>query len=364
MALWQIRATVDDRPGFLAVLAASLALRSVNILAVQVHTTELGAVDDFLVDAPDKLTEADLLAAVEQGRGRDAWAARARAQGLVDPPTRALALAGRVARDPDALAEVLRHLLGSDAVVWRPAPGSARFGYEGAVMRLPDLHGGAFEVSRRAPAFTPAEFARAQALIDLAGAAAGQAAARASLLLTDGTELVVRPAVPDDIPALLAMHGRCSPATIRRRYLGSARPSVAHLARLVDPVRCTAMVAEVAGGAERIVALAELVPEGLQAVAAVLVEDDWQRRGIGTALGRRLAVAAERAGHAALLAHTTVENAPALRLLRRLAAVTADIDGSAVTADIDGSAVTLTLPLDLREVPATVPRIEVEPGSG
>ena len=53
MALWRIRATVDDRPGYLSVLTASLALRSVNILAVQVHTTEGGAVDDFLVDAPD-----------------------------------------------------------------------------------------------------------------------------------------------------------------------------------------------------------------------------------------------------------------------------------------------------------------------
>ena len=52
MALWRIRATVDDRPGYLSVLTASLALRSVNILAVQVHTTEAGAVDDFLVDAP------------------------------------------------------------------------------------------------------------------------------------------------------------------------------------------------------------------------------------------------------------------------------------------------------------------------
>ena len=57
MALWRVRATVDDRPGYLSVLTASLALRSVNILAVQVHTTEDGAVDDFLVDAPDQMTE-------------------------------------------------------------------------------------------------------------------------------------------------------------------------------------------------------------------------------------------------------------------------------------------------------------------
>src|SRR2546429_1561414 len=87
MALWRVRATVDDRPGFLAVLAASLALRSVNILSVQVHATEAGAVDDFLVDAPDALSEADLLAAVVKGRGRDAWVRRADAARLRGAPT-------------------------------------------------------------------------------------------------------------------------------------------------------------------------------------------------------------------------------------------------------------------------------------
>jgi hypothetical protein len=32
MALWRIRATVEDRPGYLSVLTTSLALRSVNSL--------------------------------------------------------------------------------------------------------------------------------------------------------------------------------------------------------------------------------------------------------------------------------------------------------------------------------------------
>src|SRR3954452_25554925 len=103
MALWRIRATVDDRPGYLSVLTASLALRSVNILAVQVHTTEAGAVDDFLVDAPDTMGEADLRAPIARGRGRDAFAARAEAQGLADQPTRALALADHLVHYPDGL---------------------------------------------------------------------------------------------------------------------------------------------------------------------------------------------------------------------------------------------------------------------
>ena len=106
-------------------LTASLALKAVNILAVQVHTTEAGAVDDFLVDAPDAMTEADLRAAVQSGRGRDAWVVPAAAQGLVDHPTRALGLAGRLVREPDALGDALRALLDADTVTWRPAPKAA-----------------------------------------------------------------------------------------------------------------------------------------------------------------------------------------------------------------------------------------------
>src|SRR5690242_11185949 len=119
MALWRIRATVDDRPGYLAVLTASLALRSVNILSVQVHATESGAVDDFLVDAPDSLTEGQLVAAVVKGRGRDPWVARTDAYDLVDPPAYLLGLAAGLVRDNQQLDSVLAALLDC-RVRWRP----------------------------------------------------------------------------------------------------------------------------------------------------------------------------------------------------------------------------------------------------
>src|SRR3954452_21855245 len=199
MALWRIRATVDDRPGYLSVLTASLALRSVNILAVQVHTTEAGAVDDFLVDAPDPMDEADLLTAVGRGRGRDAFVARAEAQCLADQPTRALALAGRLVRDPDGLGDALVALLDAAEVRWRPAAPAGRSGLEGGRMVLADPAGGAYEVLRPAPGFTPAEYARAQALLEVSGALLRHSAEQVTLLLPDGSELVIRAAVADDL---------------------------------------------------------------------------------------------------------------------------------------------------------------------
>jgi hypothetical protein len=171
MTLWRIRATVDDRPGFLSVLTASLALRKVNILSVQVHTTEAGAVDDFLVEAPDDLTVADLTEAVRRGRGRDPWVAQADVRGLIDEPTRVLALAGKVVDETATLEEALASLLGDCDISWRADTSTGAQGYTATGMQLQDPAGGTLYVHRPAPTFTPAEYARAQALVGLAAVA-------------------------------------------------------------------------------------------------------------------------------------------------------------------------------------------------
>jgi GNAT superfamily N-acetyltransferase len=338
MALWRVRATVDDRPGFLSVLTASLALKAVNILAVQVHTTEAGAVDDFLVDAPDAMTETDLRAAVERGRGRDAWVAPAAAQGLADQPTRALHLAGRLVRDPDALGDSLRTLLDADSVTWRPAPGTAvPTAIARDAMVLPDPDGGRYEVCRAAPPFTPAEYARAQALVEIAAFAADRAAEHATLILPGGAEVTVRPATRDDLAAVLAMHDRCSTTAKRRRYRG-ATPSAERLGRQLE----SAVVATVG---DEVVALATLTVEGRQSEATLLVEDRWQHRGLGTALARRLLAQAERTGCAVLIAHTGTDNGPVLRTLERL--------GRQGSIERDDGQVTVTVSIGARtKVPA------------
>ncbi|GAA0373528.1 hypothetical protein GCM10009541_14960 [Micromonospora gifhornensis] len=347
MTLWRIRATVDDRPGYLSVLTASLALRGVNILTVQVHTTEHGAVDDFLVDAPDTLDEADLVAAVERGRGRDCWVARSEARGLVDQPTRVLALATRLVRDPDATGEVLRALLGADEVTWRPASEAARCGIDGLTMLLADPNGGAYHLRRAAPSFTPAEYARAQALLELGATAAGRGADQITVVLPDGAELTVRPAVAEDLTAVVELHEACSARTRQRRYLGgAASPTPARLRRLLEPTRGLTLVAvtnDADPSTETVVAMANLLAEGDEAELALLVRDDWQRRGLGSMLLRRLVRQAESSGYAATVLHTQADNTPMLRTLRRLHRPT--------TIEQDGGLLTVTVPL-VAEVPA------------
>ncbi|MGN9776567.1 GNAT family N-acetyltransferase [Micromonospora sp. H33] len=346
MTLWRIRATVDDRPGYLSVLTASLALRGVNILTVQVHTTERGAVDDFLVDAPDALDEADLVAAVERGRGRDCWVTRSEARGLADQPTRVLGLATRLVRDPDATGEALRTLLAADSVTWRPSPAGPRPGITPSTMLLADPGGGSYELRRVAPGFTPAEYARGQALVELAATVARRAAEQVTLVLPDGSELGVRPATGDDLPGVVELHERCSARSRHRRYLGGAAlPAPARMRRLLEPARGVTLLATAtgAGGAvESVVAMANLLAEGDVAEVALLVRDDWQRRGLGSALLSRLVRHAERAGYAALVLHTQAENTPMLRTVRRL--------GRPAPVDRDGSLLTLTMPLSVTAV--------------
>ncbi|MFY1633049.1 GNAT family N-acetyltransferase [Solwaraspora sp. WMMB335] len=349
MALWRIRATVDDRPGYLAVLTASLALRAVNILAVQVHTTEAGAVDDFLVDAPEAMTEADLIAAVERGRGRNPWVAPAEARGLADQPTRALALANRLVRDPEALGDVLRTLLGASSVTWRPAPVREPAARAGDTMRLPDPAGGCYDVVRREPSFTPAEFARAQALVELAAVASRRAGDQVTLQLADGAELILRPAGPDDLGALTAMLARCSIESRTPGLLARAPDVIAaRLRRALAQPRGLLLVAVLASPAgERVVGAGQLVVEGALGEVALLVEDDWRRRGVGTALLRRLSAYAGRTGQAALVAHVAASDLGMLRTLARL--------HRPGQLERDGELMSVTVPLVDRPVDVAAP---------
>jgi len=313
-AVWRVRAGVADTPGSLAVLAASFARHGMNIVSVEVHGMPAGAVDEFLVEVPAAATAADVLAAAAAGGGREPSAERADVHDLVDVPTQVLTTVARIMAGGAGLPEALRVVLGVRELSWSPGEPTAE-GLDGATLRLADPEGGTLELRRDGPAFTPAEFARARALVDLDARLAARAE-RTVLLLPGGDELTVRPAEGADVPRIAAMHGRCGAASRRQRYLtGTPGPSAAELLRMVNRRAGNTLLAQRPDG--EIVAMGNLVWDGDTSELALLVEDTWQCRGIGTALLGRLLRAAADSGVESCFALTETTNTAMIGMLRR-----------------------------------------------
>jgi RimJ/RimL family protein N-acetyltransferase len=142
----------------------------------------------------------------------------------------------------------------------------------------------------------------------------------------------VRPIDSRDRDAFSAWFGRLSDESRRRRFLGpKPRLSARELTFLteVDHVSHTALVA--VDDAGRLIGEARYaVEEPGTADFAVTVADEWQSRGVGTRLARRLIGAARANGMNRLTALTLAENAPARKLLERLGFRPVGYDGEAL----------------------------------
>ncbi|MFF4383801.1 GNAT family N-acetyltransferase [Kitasatospora sp. NPDC001547] len=177
---------------------------------------------------------------------------------------------------------------------------------EGQATRLPALTGGPYRTVRPQPQPHPP-----------AARPAGRAPEAPSRLSgPDGTELLLRPAGPADRAAALAMHDRCSPAALRQRYHGPVRDAGRYLDHLLDPRHGRSYAVTAPDG--RVVALGHLMWDDDEAELAVLVEDAWQRRGLGLALLRRLSAAARAAGVRTVYAVTQGGNTGLIAAMRRL----------------------------------------------
>ncbi|WP_256106403.1 GNAT family N-acetyltransferase [Streptomyces sp. ODS05-4] len=333
-ALWRMRTTVRDQPGSLAALCAALAGRGVDILTLQTHPLADGTVDEFLLRAPASLEADELSAAAEAAGGRDTWAERADAHDLVDTPARVLGLATRTALDAAELPLSLRQLLGRCTIHSLPAvslsgrPTGVSAPVEGAledgdtVMRLRDPRGGVLTLTRAYLPFTPTEFARARALVELdARLGPRMPRGRDVLTLPEGGEITVRRAGPEDLAAARAMHDRCSERTLGLRYHGPVGDADRYLRHLLSPRFGRTLAVEAsgpAGGPGRIVALGHLLWDGDETEVALLVEDDWQRRGIGSELLAKLVGLAREADCGSVYAVTQSSNTGMVAAMRAL----------------------------------------------
>ncbi|MEZ7003132.1 GNAT family N-acetyltransferase [Streptomyces sp. AD55] len=320
--LWRMRTTVRDTPGSLAALCTALADRGVDILSLQTHPLAEGTVDEFLLRAPGTLSGAGLARVASAAGGSDTWTERADAHDLVDTPARVLGLAARTARDSAELPLALRRLLGRCGIRTRPAPVSGEpdvpeegeFGETVLRLRAPD--GGVIRVERPHPPFTPAEFARARALVALDARLGPRTPADREATALPRSGATLGRAGAQDLDAAKAMHGRCSARTLGMRYHGPVGDADRYLRHLLGPHHGRSVAARTGPG--RIVALGHLLWDGDETEVALLVEDDWQRRGIGGALLARLVEMAVEAGCASVYAVTRASNTGMVAAMRGL----------------------------------------------
>lgn len=306
---------MQDTPGQLARLTGGLAALQGNIRTVHVHPTADGAVDEVLLHLPANVSRRRLVRAAIDAGGRDVSAQRADVRALDDVPTRALTLAINLLNGNTELARALRAVLGGVDVRWQEEPDADQQvdGFADEVMCLSAPGGGVFVLKRPGSAFTPAEFARARAMTDLALACHARGHHESDRVSIARTELTIRVADREDLAAVLDLHQRCSAATRFWRY-SSSGPSGRGLLRLLTPaLGHTLAVLDPAGA---IIAMGNVTYDGDDGELGLLVRDDWQRNGVGMLLAQRLVDQADALGIGTLVAQTHVENTAIARVLQ------------------------------------------------
>lgn len=323
--LWRVRASVRDTPGRLAGVAGGLAELGGNIRMVHVHPTQHGAVDEILVHAPVEVTAATLCQAVHAAGAGDVTAVQADVRELDDVPTRAFTLATRLVDGSAVLTQSLRQVLGDIAVQYCEHSHDEDLTTDGMLLRAPG--GGMLRLRRSRPAFTPAEFARARAMTELAGACHARVHEAGERVVLGGCELLVRRADRADLDAVMRFHENCSPAARVERYfmaVAAGRQQRQVLQRLLTPTlgRTLLVLREHGqtpageGAGDDVIAMGNLMYDGAQAEIGLLVRDDWQCHGLGTLLAQRLITAAGQSGVSEVRARTRVHNTAIARTLR------------------------------------------------
>lgn len=167
------------------------------------------------------------------------------------------------------------------------------------VLGMPE--GGAILVRRGWAPFTDTELSRAFALVELLRATQSIPLGPRAVLTSDGAGIVLRAGRQADTEAVAALHRRCSMRSLFARYHAGVRSVPRRwLHRLLAPPRGSTVLA-VCG--HQVVGIGQLIGMTTPDLAEVslLVEDEWQRRGVGTALLGYLAGMARGAGFAELI---------------------------------------------------------------
>jgi GNAT superfamily N-acetyltransferase len=151
-----------------------------------------------------------------------------------------------------------------------------------------------------------------------------------SITLTDGTATRTRKAATADLAPVQELHQRCSLGSRALRYhAGKAGLSPAEWRQLSNPERGTTLVTTPTERTDHIIAMTNVMRTDARGVGelAILVEDAWQDRGLGTALAEHAAAVARRDGHHTLAVAVAACNKPMLHVLEKLDATPIDTTG-------------------------------------
>lgn len=313
--LWHVRALLEDRPGALAALAASCGDRLVNILGLQVFPAVDGSVvDELVLHTPGGWDRTQVEELCALAGARNVTAAPCSPHALEDQPVRYLRSAQVLDERPDLLEEQLCTLL--DAVPVEGAAGPAD-------LVLDDGAGPVVRLARGVP-FTDSELARAAELRRLAALGAGVLHVASDPAGRAGTDARSTPATGEptlrrggaaDADAVVVLHERCSAETVYRRYHAPMPRVNARFARsLLCPGDGMSMVVTVDGA---VVALGMLATGPSGPELGLMVEDRWQRRGLGSRLLRALAEEAADRGMETLTCLVQPDNDAVLHTIHR-----------------------------------------------
>ena len=136
-----------------------------------------------------------------------------------------------------------------------------------------------------------------------------------------------RTATLDDVEPVVAMHARCSPATLHRRFHVPVTAVPDRLARrLIAPPRGWSVVAEQCGQVVGLGCAGSLSRTELE--VGLLVEDAHQGSGVGSRMLRELAREGRLRGYRTIVCLAEADNESVLPTVRR-----AGLDGVATVAD-------------------------------
>jgi AcrR family transcriptional regulator/ribosomal protein S18 acetylase RimI-like enzyme len=360
---WRVRIDVPDQPGAVARLARALAALHVHTIGMQVVQASEGVrTVDIALTAPGQVDPDEIRAAV-RAAGRNVFLTEGSDQDAMDLPTRVLDGATVLATYPGWAPQAAAQLVEADRFeVVDPNEGTDD---RANVLRLqwtPDRH---VLLQRSWAPFARAEQTRASALLRLSAAIAtlsGDVDALGWVEAIGGGTVWIRLAHPEDAELVAAMHARSSERTRYLRYVSLGQWRDVQLRRLAGGHRGATLVAMSEEGA--IVGLGNVFPAGEsdapsgspeQAAAqhaagdagaaelALIIEDAYQRRGLGTRMLRHQIALAQRLGFTEVVAIVLAENTGMLELLRRT--------GLAWTHRIDAGTATWRAPLPPRPEP-------------